>query len=178
MAGLTPKVSLKDIIRHLFQNEQYNTSTVTFAHVTLCQQLVHPAGFTPLNVYIYYQVNETVFQLISFAVKDEYIYGFYFNVENQKPFTVCELTDAKIIKLDDEAIFTYSDYFEFYTKVNCTPIIVGLNTLNGIQSVSVQYASNCRYYYTHLNETGIIDPIFPLTHTTGLSRSLKCLLKK
>ena len=62
MSGLTHKVSLKEIIQQLFRNEKYkatngNIVLTTFAQVTLTQTLVYPAGFNPLGVNIYFQVD-------------------------------------------------------------------------------------------------------------------------
>lgn len=185
--GLTKRASIKEIIVNLFQNEQYKTTEktfVTFARTDVSQTLIYPEGFTPLNIYIYYQVDTITStssqQLLSFATKeDKYIYGFYYNVIDQGPFPVEELKKSKLIKLSDNAQIIYSNYMEFYTKVNCIPIIVGLTlTDSNIEKVSVQYATNCKYYYSSINQTGLVQPFYPTTHITDLSRSLKYFIRE
>jgi len=191
--GLTQKVCIKSIIQNLFQNEKYylrdcSKVILTFALANIQQTLVFPPNFTPLNINVYYQTQtfqdkslmNTTSQIVSFATKEDgYIYAFYYIITNQPFFSICEMIKNKIIKISPEAVITYSNYMEFFTAIDKTPTIIGLTlTENSINSVSVQYASQCKYFYTQLNQTGIIEPVFPLTNLLGLSNSLKKFVSK
>jgi len=188
--GVPPPVSLHNIINDLFQNEKYRSRgfkyKITFSQAFLTKQqksqLIYPHGFTPLNLFIIYQIDKynefelvsTEILLISFIRKhDTYIFGVYFDVINQYRFDTDELKkSSNPISLDSTARFLSAQYLELYNNVLGTTVILGLSTKDPL-SASLQYSHNCKYFYEKLSTNGIVDPDLSTTLLTGLSKNLE-----
>jgi hypothetical protein len=191
--GVVPPAKFKDIVKDIFQNEKiknadgtkviYTSSAVTLTNVQVAT-LTYPVGFVPFNTYLVYTVDTydandvktaSIISLVSFITKnDGFIYGYYFDVTD---ITL----DSEVLKkahgpltLDVSAVFTATSYLELYNKINCTTVILGLSTVNPVNA-SIQFATKCKYYYTEMIDTGIVDPLLVKAKLTGLSKNLKKL---
>ena len=181
--GLPPAARLSYIIMDIFRNEEYcvnnvkTTSLSSKCNLTSAQinQLTYAPEFTPCNIYILYQVSDgttTTLQLISFVRKNNYIYGIYFDVNNQTPFSYSDLVcNCNPVTLVDSVQLVYSDYLEVYFDINGTTILLGFDSDSN--NSSLQYSDNCRYFYSFLSNTGL-DENNPKVYVTGLSRNLSC----
>jgi hypothetical protein len=195
--GLTHPAKFEDIIEDIFQNEKMknaNDSKVKFifaeAYLTAPQKasLIYPIGFTPIDAYIIYVVNNyspldddvptsSTASLVSFVKKaDDFIYGYYFDVTGA-------VFDAEVLEKSKEpivvpltAVITPSNYSELYTKVNHTVVALGLST-DPIET-NIQYSHDSKYYYTNVGVNGITDLTIPKTELEGLSHSLKHLKER
>jgi hypothetical protein len=191
--GVPPAASFNNIINNLFQNEKIKydngqKQNIVFTNAKLShkqkQELntEYPKGFEVLNKFVIYQTNtlendkpvKSFTQLVSFLRKEGFIYGYYFDVSNIKPFDLDHLKKSKHrIKLSEDAIIKYSNYLEVYHDVNGTSVILSLS--NEPLYASLQFSHNKKYYYSSLNKDGIVDTKIPLTKLIGLSRNLKKL---
>jgi len=193
--GVTQPAKFEDIIEDLFQNEKIRLPddshiilVFSVAHLSTEQQqaLTYPGTFTPLDAYVIYVTNKydadgtlilSATSLISFVSKDDgFIYGYYFDVTGVT-FDLEELKDSKRpICLPSEAVVTSSNYYELFTKVKETTVILGLSTEP--IGASLQYSHDHRYYYASQDAEGIINPLIPETKLTGLSENMKRLKEK
>lgn len=187
--GVPPPASLSNIVHDLFQNEKYRDSgfkyKVTFSRVILTKEqkalLIYTPGFSPIDFNIIYQTDKynemgfvsTKLQLVSFVRKDRYyIHGVYFDVFNQSRLDADVLKDSKNpVELSSTARFVTSQYLELYNDVLGTTVILGLSTKDN-PTASLQYSSQCRYFFENLSVDGLVDPDLSTTILTGLSRNL------
>lgn len=179
MSGLPPPASFSCVISDLFQNEKYTFNDVKYEIFfskckltpTQVSQLTYTDGFTPCNFYIFYQTNggsTPNLQLVSFLHKGKYIYGAYFDINNQDAFDRYDLVCSnKPIVLSNNAQFVSGNYLEVYHDVNGTTTILGI----GPNISSLQYSRKCKYYYALLSNSGLEEDI-STTYLTGLSHNL------
>ena len=189
--GIPSSVPICEVISKLFQNEKIRADVdydVIFSAVKLSDaqkaQLVYPAGLVSLDLFVLYQTDKLLkgkvvfsyLQLVSFVKgKGGYIYGYYFDVKNQPPFTRCELANSdRRIKLVEGVELVSSKYVEVYNYVDETVVILSLDS-GAIPYASLQYAKVCRYHYVELSEQGIVDIAIPETELIGLSDNLSKL---
>lgn len=188
--GVPPPATIANIINDLFENEKYINldGTITYitfsqAHLTRKQRasLIYPKEVSSINLYVIYQIEKvtankniisTDMYLVSFAKKNGFIYGYYYNTINQKRIRIDKLTQStKPIKLSDRSEFIYDNYIEIYNDVLGTTVILGLRD-NDISSASLQYANKSRYYYEKLLNNGLEKTDIPTTVLIGLSENL------
>jgi hypothetical protein len=193
--GVPLPAKFEDIIEDLFENEKIKITNdsrlfVLFSKVKLTEQqkktLTYPAGVNPIDFYIMYQtdqidkkgnINLLSSQMVSFAKKDDgFIYGYYFNLINQKRLCYDKLTaSSKEIKLCDDVEIINDNYVEVYNNVFGTTVILGLSTgtTTEVPSASLQYSHKCKYFYELLKQNGIQTPNYPKTRLIGLSKNLE-----
>jgi len=190
MSGLPAPVPLSDIINDLFQNERIRiddniVDEIIFSRAKLTpaqeKQLQYPEGFNPLNFYLIYQTSRyqdkhlisSRIQLVSFIEKQgHYIYGYYFNVLHQDPYSCYDLIRSRNpVEVSSQATITATQYLEVYNDVNGTTVILALSTFDKPYA-SLQYSHGCLYYFEQLASEGIVDIKIPKTKLTGVSKNL------
>lgn len=190
--GVPQPAKLKDIVDDLFENERIkypdgSREFFTFVAATLTDQqkqsLTSLPGSTPLDFYIYYQVDRfdvndnlisTSQYVITYVKKnDGFIYGIYFSVSGQTRFEIKELEKSPTpIVLVETAQLTPDNYMEVYNHIFGTTFILGLSTDSTFPLASLQYTKKSKYFYEDLVSTGVDRPDLPETVLIGLSKSL------
>jgi len=190
--------SFRNIVDDLFENQKFHTNDnvqykQTFSQVVLNDaqkaQIVYPIGYTPLNFFIIYQTDKYAdhtfvsyqLDMVSFVRKsDGYIYGYYFNVNDQDRFRTNILKDSpKPITLSDTARIIPSQYLEVYNKINNSTVILSTSFNPDNIYATIQYSYDSRYVYQQLLPSGLSifngdDPVL-----TGLSKNLRdCNIKR
>ena len=191
--GVSYAAEYDDIIEDLFQNTKTRNldgtqSKTYFSALELSlsqkQLLTYPAGFTPLDKFVYGQVDtyssddqllSTITYIVLYATKnDGYIYGLYFDVTSQPRFDSKTLTKSRHpVTLLSSVNLVYDDYLEVYYDVNDTTMILSLSTETDNVYSSLQYRSGSKYIYNILTVNGVVDPDLPKTKLIGLSRNLR-----
>ena len=187
-SSVAPPAKFKNIIHDLFQNKKQKNgtkSTFSKAKLTNDQQnsLVYPQGFVSNGVFLIYQNDffdetgqlNTLLWIISFALKDEFIYGFQYNILNQERYDIKKLKKSrKGIKVSSQATFNFLNYIEVYHSIfNNKTVILSLSPeANNLYS-SLQYSDNGKYFFSLLEANGIEGANSPPIFLLGLSKNLR-----
>src|SRR5438128_1798311 len=132
--SLPQRAKLNDIVKNLFQNEVIKSDGMkefyTFSNLHLTgdqvDMLEYQPGFIPMNIYILQQVDSYLGDVFTSSISfvsfvkngDGFIYGYYFDVNDQPRFEIEELTDSKnAITLSPGATFKPTDLLEVYNNV-------------------------------------------------------------
>lgn len=175
---------LETIILNIFQNkrtlnsyglEEYSIYSYLNLNDSQINQLTYPPNFKPLGIYILEQVMTNIVtsqSIISFVMKEGYIYGIYFGITNQQSFCIEDLTNSKnSVCLDTECkIIRDETYLEVYNNVNC--IIVVTSFCSNPLHTTFGYPYQGKYYYEVLSLEGIQNLDESVIHLTGISKNL------
>lgn len=180
--------ALSDILSNLFQNKishksDQKTVKTIFSRVHLADifndSLVCPERHKLLDTFLVCQTDtfidnkltENMIQLISFLMRDGYIYGYYYHVLNHNKYDYNTMIKSKHpITLEATAAIMYSGYLEIYNDINGIPISLGLSS--DPLSASLQYGHKSNYYHETLTNVGLSDISIPKTKLTGISRNI------
>lgn len=192
-----PPASLEQTLLQIFPNNKristqqnggvfsYNWSRCLLSEEQKTQ-IVYPPGFTPLDFFVYFQFSNpdipeaTSLQLVSFAKKDGYLFGFYYDLDSKELLPIEKLISSKkSIKIDPNIKLIDANYIECYFKIKtckCEKVIInGLSTLSGDISSSLQYSEKDKNYVSFMNSSGILPLHFIINskYITGISKNLK-----
>lgn len=187
--------NLKDTLANLFRNTKRSSLNPlegvlidTKSEVKLSDEqkssITYPDGFIPLNFFVLSQLltDNDVFismSVISFAVKDKRLYGFYYDVTNQQIYDPKFLANTKNpVILDSSAVLTDSKYMEFYFYENNKVLLNGLSYGDDL-AASLQYSAGKQYFHSWVFTTGIPYRfyLYNPTFNTTLSKTLRLSCK-
>ena len=165
------------VIINSFQNVEYELNDVTTI-ITNCkaeltpsqlEKLTYPDGYTPIDIYIYQQVNRDVpgiASLISFITKNDLLYGYYFDITPQNLDIEFMRTTCDPVSLNEDSVITDIQFIEIYLNINGTTLSLILSA----PSTGVQYrTTGCQYNAIGLDLDGAS---VRFTTLTGLSNTL------
>ena len=185
-SAVAPPAKLKNVIHDIFQNKKQKGGTLTYSKAKLTtdqkNSLIYPEGFVSNGVYLILQIDDESGQLnsiviISFALKDEFIYGFQYTVLNQKKYKIKKLKKSrKGIKISSQATFNFiNNNINVYCSIfNNKTVILSLllHDVNNSYS-ALGYSNNGKYFVSLLGANGIEGADELPIYLLGLSKNLR-----